>query len=30
MNDYIIKESNENEAELVIENLVNYNLSINI
>ncbi|WP_238917595.1 GNAT family N-acetyltransferase [Clostridium sp. YIM B02555] len=27
MNNYIIEESNENEAELVVENLVNYNLS---
>ncbi|MDF2885473.1 MAG: GCN5-related N-acetyltransferase [Clostridiaceae bacterium] len=27
MNNYIIKESNKNEAELVVENLVNYNLS---
>ncbi|GAA0077005.1 GNAT family N-acetyltransferase [Clostridium sp. CTA-5] len=27
MNDYIIEESNESEAKLVIENLVNYNLS---
>lgn len=27
MTDYIIEESTENEAELVIENLVNYNLS---
>lgn len=27
MNDYIIEESNESEANLVIENLVNYNLS---